>query len=428
MGEPLSIVASVASLISLGVQVTQTLVDFYNSYKHRDSDLVGMIEKLNSLLITLKSLKITLSNRNVQGDETSLIGSIETSIQDCDRLIHELQRECQKFSKSNSTTGFREIFRVAGRRAIYPFRQSTLQKIGKDITELRGNLSFALSVLQLRDNKMIQDGIASGTLLLDLVRTSQTPVNIHDWLKAPDATVNHNAACVKKHLGTGVWFLQSSRFQTWLTEDKSFLWFHGFVGSGKSVLASTVIEFVFERRISYPSIGIAFFYFTFNDDSKQDESAMLLALLVQLSDQVRDGHSDLTRLHASFNGGTPTSSALANCLLELIKKFHHVYIILDALDEIPPDQAREEVLNRIQMMRQWPVEGLHLLVSSRDLYDIRESLKLSLDQEVKMRNPGIDKDIENFISSRLREDPRLKKWWEYHNQIEETLAKRSQGV
>lgn len=101
MGEPLSIVASVASLISLGIQVTQTLVDFYNSYKHRDSDLVDTIEKLDSLLITLKSLKITLSIRNVQGDETSLIGSIETTIQNCDRLIHELQRACQKFSKSN---------------------------------------------------------------------------------------------------------------------------------------------------------------------------------------------------------------------------------------------------------------------------------------------------------------------------------------
>lgn len=154
MGEPLSIAASIAGLMSLGIQVTETLVDFYSSYKHQDSDLVGTIEKLNNLLTILKSLENTLSNRNFQVDERSLIKSIETSIRNCDRLIHELQGECQKFSEATSN-GIREIFKVAGRRAIYPFRQSTLQKLDKDINELRGNLSIALDVLQLKDNKVI---------------------------------------------------------------------------------------------------------------------------------------------------------------------------------------------------------------------------------------------------------------------------------
>ncbi len=427
MGEPLSIAASVAGLMSLGIQVTETLVDFYSSYKHQDSDLVGTIEKLNNLLTILKSLENTLSNRNFQVDERSLIKSIETSIRNCDRLIHELQGECQKFSKATSN-GIREIFKVAGRRAIYPFRQSTLQKLDKDINELRGNLSIALDVLQLKDNKVIQDEIARGKLVLDLVRTSQISINIHDWLKPPDVTVNHHAACAKKHFGTGEWFSQSSSFKAWLTEDNSFLWLHGFAGSGKSVLASTAIQFAFGHRRSDPFIGIAFFYFTFNDDSKQDESAMLRALLMQLSDQVRDGHSDLISLHDAPNSSIPTLPKLAGCLLQLIEKFHHVYIILDALDEIPPGSAREQVLDRIQMMRLWSFKGLHLLVTSRDLYDIRISLKLSLDQEVKMRNAGIDKDIENFISSRLHEDHRLRKWLPYRNKIEEMLAKRSQGV
>ena len=50
MTEPLSVAASVAGLISLGIQVTQSLVNFYNAYKYRDSDLVHMIERLDSLL------------------------------------------------------------------------------------------------------------------------------------------------------------------------------------------------------------------------------------------------------------------------------------------------------------------------------------------------------------------------------------------
>ena len=50
MTEPLSVAASVTGLISLGIQVTQSLVDFYNAYKNRDSDLVHITERLESLL------------------------------------------------------------------------------------------------------------------------------------------------------------------------------------------------------------------------------------------------------------------------------------------------------------------------------------------------------------------------------------------
>ena len=48
MIEPLSVAASVAGLISLGIQVTQSLVSFYNAYENRDSDLVHIIERLDS--------------------------------------------------------------------------------------------------------------------------------------------------------------------------------------------------------------------------------------------------------------------------------------------------------------------------------------------------------------------------------------------
>lgn len=427
MSDPLSIAGSVAGLVSLGIQVTQLLVDFYTSYRYQDSQLVGTIEKLDSLLIILKSLEKALSNRKFEVDERDLIKKIEISIENCDELIHELQGECRKFSKASSN-GIKEVVKVAGRRAIYPFRQSTLQKLDEDISELRDNVSIALDVLQLKDIKTTQDDIADVKLLLNLVRSSQVSENIRNWLKAPDATVNHNAACAKRHFGTGAWFVQSSKFETWLTEGNSFLWLNGFAGSGKSVLASTAIQFAFRHRRSDPSIGIAFFYFTFNDESKQDESTMLRALLVQLSGQLRDGHSDLTRLYDSFKLGLPTSSVLTDYLWRLFQRFHHVYIILDALDEIPRNGAREDVLDRLEMMQNWSFEGLHLLVTSRDLSDIRSSLKFSFDQEVKMRNAGIDKDIENFISSRLHDDRRLQKWLPYRSKIEETLAKRAQGV
>ena len=115
MTEPVSVAASVAGLISLGIQVTQSLVDFYNACKHRDSDLVHMTERLDGLRDIFQCLTKTLSDRDFQADERGLIESIETSIKNCDEGIQELQDECQKFSKTSSQ-GVKAAVGVAGRR------------------------------------------------------------------------------------------------------------------------------------------------------------------------------------------------------------------------------------------------------------------------------------------------------------------------
>ena len=424
MTEPLSVVAG---LISLGIQVTQSLVNFYNAYKNRDSDLVHMIERLDSLLDIFQCLKKTLSDRHFQVDERSLVESIKTSIKSCEEWIQELQDEYQKFTKTSSQ-GVKAAVRVAGRRVTYPFRQSTLQKLDEDIGEIRANLSSALNVLQLKDTQRIQDDVTQMKVLLDLVRTGQISSDLRDWLKAPDTTIDHNAACAKKHPGTGTWLVKSPQFSRWLTEENSIMWLNGFAGSGKSVLCSTAIQFALRHRRSDPKVGIAFFYFTFNDESKQDVSAMLRALLLQLSSQLRDGHADLTRLHESYKAGTPPLPVLIEHLQRLIQRFHQVYIMLDALDESPRNGSRVYVLNALEAMRDWGVQGLHLFVTSRDEPDIRDSLDISATQQVTMQNAGIDKDIADFISGRFDADRRLRKLLPYRDKIQETLAKRAKGV
>ena len=416
MTDPLSVAGSVVGILSLGIQATQSLVNFYQSYKHQDSNLAHITERLDSLLDIFQCLEKALSDRK-QSDTQSLVQSIKKSIENCGGLIQELQDECEKFSKTTSQ-GIKAAARAVGYRVTYPFRQSTLQKLDEDIGEILANLSPALNVLQLEDNKRTED-------LLDLIRTTQIASNLRDWLNAPDATIDHNAACEKKYHDTGMWLVKSPQFSTWLTEENSSMWLNGFAGSGKSVLCSTAIQFAWRQRRD-SGIGIAFFYFTFNDKSKQDESAMLRALLLQLSIQLQDGHADLSRLHDLHKVGVPRSQVLLDHLHRLIQRFRHVYILLDALDESPRNGLREGVLDALEVMQRWGVKGLHLFVTSRDESDIRETLSLS--QPVTMQNVEMNKDIVDFISGHLDTNRRLRKWLPYREKIEETLAKRAEGV
>jgi hypothetical protein len=427
MTDPFSVATGIAGLISLGIQVTGSLVKFYTSYKGQDSDVTRTTEKLESLLHTFQFLDATLQSRTFRPDEVDLIKNIESSIHKCDDLIQELKQECEKFDKA-SINGIKGTIKVAGRRAAYPFRQSTLQKLDEDISEIRDNLSLALEVLQLRDHKSTQNDITELKSLVEIVRASQISSTIRDWLKAPDATVNHNAACAKRHPGTGMWFIKGHIFTTWLTQDRSFLWLNGFAGCGKSVLCSTAIQYTFRYKRSDRGVAIAFFYFTFNDESKQDESAVLRTLLLQLSGQLSDSHTDLARLCDSYHTSIPPAIVLIAHLRHLIQRFDQVYILLDALDESPRYGQRDRVLNTIETMRKWLLPGLHLLVTSRDEPDIRESLSPVGDEEVIMKNTEINHDISNFISRQLEIDPKLRKWRACHDRIQQVLAERAQGV
>lgn len=231
MGDPISVTGSVLGVISLGIQVTQSLVSFYNSYKIQNRDLAHTRDMLDSLLEIFQSLEKTLLDREFLADEQDLVKNIETSIKNCDDLIYEMQDEVQKFDKTSPEETV-AIIKRAGRRATYPFRQSTLQKLDEDIKNVRANISSALDALQLKDYEKIQDYSIETKDLLDLVRTRPASFELRDWLKAPDAFIDHHTTCAKKQPGSGVWLVKSDQFSRWLIGKNSILWLNGLAGSG----------------------------------------------------------------------------------------------------------------------------------------------------------------------------------------------------
>ena len=170
-------------------------------------DLTSATENLERLLDILESLKDTIEKRKFHPDERRLLKNIEKSIEACGESIEELQDECEKLKKTTSG-GFRASVRLAKRRVVYPFRKSTLLKLDEDIDTIRLHLSSAMSILQLKDNKRTQDDVSDIKNLLAQVRSNQISSDLRDWLKAPDATIDHNNARLKRHPGTGKWLLK----------------------------------------------------------------------------------------------------------------------------------------------------------------------------------------------------------------------------
>lgn len=427
MADPLSIASGVTGLISFGIQITHALVDFYTAYKGQDTEIVRITENLASLLGTFRVLD-TLREKTFKPEEQPLLRNIENFIKQCETIIQELQDEFIKFQKEPSG-GLRDRIQVAGRRVSYPFRKSTLLGLQEAIDAIRDNLSFVLQILDVQNHKSTQDEVSELKSLLERMSLSQVSSAIRGWLDAPDASVNHNAACAKRHTGTGLWLVKGEAFRGWREQPNSFLWVNGFAGGGKSVLCSTAIQYTFREKGHAPGMGIGFFYFDFNDLSKQSQFGALCALILQLSGQVQDGNKDLEHLYESHGSGssTPPSPMLVAYLQRLCQRFTNVYIFLDALDESPRDDMRDGVLDLVATIRGWSLPGLHLLVTSRDLFDIRDSLNPIDDEDVAMKRGAVDEDITMWISSQLNHNQKLKRCKPRLEEIQSILTEHAQG-
>lgn len=431
MADPLSIAAGIAGFLSLGIHVTQRLVDFYAVYKAQDTNVAKITQNIKGLQSTFRSLEAAVKEYQAltTTKDLPLLQEIAGATQRSRAVITELETECKKLHiEKRSTAPLKVRFEIAGRRAAYPFRKSTIARIEEDIGEIREDLVLALNVLQFKSHNRIEGEVTDIRAVTERINTTQISLMIRAWLTAPDVSGDHDAICAKAHPSTGLWLINSPSFANWLLERNSFLWLNGFAGCGKSVLCSITIRHVFHDARERDDVGLAFFYFSFNDASKQNVHGMLRALLLQVSAQVEDGERELSQIYTLCRPGYPSVEVLLQSLRRVICRFKDSYIFLDALDECPKDGGREGVIQAIQKIRDWDLPGLHLLVTSRNLYDIRESLQSSSKHELSMGNPGVDDDISNYVTHQLENDPKLQRWKARHGDIQQELVQRAQGV
>ena len=233
--------------------------------------------------------------------------------------------------------------------------------------------------------------------------------------------------------GTGSWLIDDGTFDGWKKGRSSLLWLYGIPGCGKTVLRSTAIENILEKRsiATGKEIGLGYFYFDFNNQDQLHCDTMLRSLISQLWLRSREDANAVDALYLACGSGAsqPSSKQLKNTLRELLQTCVDAFIILDALDEC---KERKKLMPSIEEMAGWKPSGLHLLVTSRRERDIEESLSKLLDDEhqICIESALVEVDIRTYVRSRVRMDPELKKWQkpEVQNDIETVVTEKARGM
>ena len=249
-----------------------------------------------------------------------------------------------------------------------------------------------------------------------------------------DPSVKYHKTLEDRNAKTGRWLMEYEAFSKWKHTPASVLWLFGIPGCGKTVLSSTVIEHILDRRNSDSTRMVAYFYIDFGEKETQTPENMIRSLLKQIGNQSDDAAQELDSLYSSCANGMqqPTLDQLLSVSHRVLNdiKDRDTFFIIDALDEC---KEREKTLRMLKRIHEQKYPKLHILVASRQELDIERSLKTMTDDEARIciQSKLVQEDILTYIQDRLETDDSLERFKsqpKIQEEIKEALIEKADGM
>jgi hypothetical protein len=206
-----------------------------------------------------------------------------------------------------------------------------------------------------------------------------------------------------------------------------------------SSVSSSVIQDI-EAMCKAGNASMAYFYFDFRDANKQGLRDLVTSLLTQLSARSSPYCNILSDLYMSHDNGKnqPSDSSLEECLKKMVTLPDRppIYLIIDALDESANtsgiSSSREIVLQLLKELVGLSLPNLHICVTSRPEFDIRNVLEPLTSLRVSLHDQrGQQQDIADYVRSVVYSDSQhiMKRWKkEDKEHVIKTLSERADGM
>ena len=206
-----------------------------------------------------------------------------------------------------------------------------------------------------------------------------------------------------------------------------------------SFVSSTIIQDI-KALCEAGDASMAYFYFDFRNAGKQGLHDLVTSLLTQLSARSSLRCDILSRLYSLCDSGKeqPSDSVLTKTLKDMLTlpDQHPIYLIMDALDDSPNTSiilsARERVLRLLEELVNLRLPNLHICVTSRPEFDIRNVLEPLSSRQVSLHDEsGQKKDIADYIRSVIYSNSEqiIRRWKKEDKELViEVLSERADGM
>ncbi len=373
--DPISAVGLLAAVESLA-DGAFNLVSFVNTIKEGGKQRLRLFTELNSLWMVLKLLESHFDSEDEELSEPWL--KTITILDEDNGVFYQMQATFNDImSRLQPKTGHRKVLQTLR----WPFDKSEVEALTAQLERLKISLNLALS----STNAAVTREIQTDTRYIKLSVANDEVKAVLDWISTlnflkqqviyyrgqmsywvADTLIQDDfikQACE----GTGTWFLEREDFQTWVSSEEAMLWCPGILGTGKTFLASIVVEHL-KRIRKDQNTAILVIYCGYNDTKNQSVENLVAALIkqtLQLRPNLSTELKDLYRTHTRMDT-FPSLQELTGVLRAELARMDDCFIIVDALDEILDESKRLLLLETLTHGK------VNIMVTSRPLDSIRD--------------------------------------------------------
>ncbi|EXK81754.1 hypothetical protein FOQG_13826 [Fusarium oxysporum f. sp. raphani 54005] len=173
MADPLSIAGLALAVVSLGLQVTVSITDYFDSLKSCDQDIASIEQQNDTLRKTLQVIELSISR--FQNDHRTATEALRQCLDSCKEELKALESMVAALITDNQgTAGRKNKARNKGKKLLYPFHRPKLEQIATKLHHINATLqlglqSLGLSVSHLGSEKLATLQATSQTISSDLL-------------------------------------------------------------------------------------------------------------------------------------------------------------------------------------------------------------------------------------------------------------------
>ncbi|KAH7411469.1 hypothetical protein BKA64DRAFT_704576 [Cadophora sp. MPI-SDFR-AT-0126] len=426
--DPLSVTASIISVLQAANTVISFCYDFRASIKNYPWALTRITSSVNDLRLILSRLEQVANDSELSFDDTNVtrLTTLEAlckqggAISNCFQELIVLEKKLVPGSWAGKDGSKRRaLIQSIGWQFMEEDVRETLQRLEGYKRTLNIAITMDQTALTISLFKQFQD-----------ISLSQRKRSILQWLSPVDPSINHQASLKIRQAGTNDWFLSCKEFANWRESKSSLLWLSGFPGSGKTILMSTLIDFIQKDHDTKHQALLAYFYCDFRNPETRDPLNLAGSLLAQICFKIGsypaslDSAFDRCKLSGSPYDKRISLGIITEIFLEITSE-RCVTVLVDGLDECEKRQDILDFFQKLGTKRSY----LNVLISSRDETDIREALSDFQRIRLEAVSACLNDDIDLYINHRLSHDRKFKWLKESFQQIiRHCLSTKAKGM
>lgn len=259
----------------------------------------------------------------------------------------------------------------------------------------------------------------------DACLSEEVVTKIRAWLQPTDYLAESGE--FRRHLlsrapDTGLWLTKTNEFRQWqYSPDTGSLWIKGVAGSGKSVVAASVIQHLKATE----DTPVLFFFFRNIVAANFEPRSLIQDWLAQLlPHSTRLQFALKPRIDSRLEEVSETE--LVDIFLDGLSGVPRVYCVADALDEMTSEN--KPFLDKLNSLATYRPRAVKLLMTSRPKQYLQSALRDSSIVQISLEKQLVDPEIAAYLTHRLDDLLKSNPQGVSRDRLIQLIAERSKGL